>query len=145
MRLAKLCLKLCLLRLVAGLAQQCEHVFLIAFHARLVEGVYAQHIAGDGARLFKEIDEVAKVFFRQAFHLKDDVGHAAVGVGQNGALHGFAVHHAHILARQKVQAVKVGLVGLDVKVLRRGFDIHHGFEQNARAVLHILPHGVKVC
>jgi len=65
-------------------------------------------------------------------------------VGKDGALHGLAVDHAHILVRQEVQAVEVALQLVDEQILRRLFDIHDGLEHDAGAFLDELTHGVQV-
>ena len=59
---SQLCLQSSLLVLIARLAQQCEHILLIAFNARLVERIYAQQIAGNSAGLFEEVDQIAQLF-----------------------------------------------------------------------------------
>ena len=46
---------------VAGLIKQGKHVLLVCLHARLVEGVHAEDIAGDTAGTLKEITQLAKV------------------------------------------------------------------------------------
>ena len=45
--------------LVSGLAEQREHVLLIALNTRLVERVHAEEIAGDGAGLLEEVEQGA--------------------------------------------------------------------------------------
>ena len=62
---------------------------------------------------------VAYIISSQVVHLDQHLRHAAVGVGKDGALHGLAVDHAHILVRQEVQAVEVALQLFDEQILRR--------------------------
>ncbi len=45
--------------LVAGLAQQGEHVLFIGLHAGLVEGIDLQQIAGQAAHILEEVDQIA--------------------------------------------------------------------------------------
>ena len=46
--------------LIAGLAQQREHILLIGLNAGLVEGVYVQQIAGQAAGIFKKVNQPAE-------------------------------------------------------------------------------------
>ena len=46
--------------LVAGLAQQSEHVLLVRLHAGLVEGVHVQQVPGQAAGVLKEVDQPAQ-------------------------------------------------------------------------------------
>ena len=65
-------------------------------------------------------------------------------MGQDGALHGLAVDHAHVLAGQEVQAVEVALQLLDEEVLGGVLDVDDGLEHIAGALLDELAHGVQV-
>ena len=60
---AETSLELCLGALIAGLAEECEHVLLVAFHTGLVERIDTQNIAGNGASLLEEVDQVAEAEF----------------------------------------------------------------------------------
>ena len=65
-------------------------------------------------------------------------------MGQNSSLHRLAVHHAHILPGQEIQAVEVVCAFFNVQIALRLFDIHHRLEHDARAVLHELAHGMQI-
>ena len=45
--------------LVAGLAQQGEHVGFIGLHPGLIKGVYPGEIAGQATGILKEVDQLA--------------------------------------------------------------------------------------
>ena len=45
--------------LIARFAEQCEHIFLIALYARLVERIDAQKVSTDAAGKFEEIEELS--------------------------------------------------------------------------------------
>ena len=68
--------------LVAGLSQQGEHILLIRLHPRLVEGIHVQQVAGQAAGVLEEVDELTQ---REGIDLagaEDDVGDAALHMGQ---------------------------------------------------------------
>ena len=65
-------------------------------------------------------------------------------MGQNGALHGLFVDHAHVLVCQEVQAVQVLLIVLDEQVLRGLVDVNHGLEHHTGTFLYELAHGVQI-
>ena len=79
----------------------------------------------------EEVDHVADIVGAEVIHLEHDLGHAAVGVSQDGALHGLAVDHAHVLVGQEVQAVEVALQLVDEQILCRLLDIHDGLKHGA--------------
>ena len=134
-----------LLVLIAGLAQQGEHVLFIAFHPRLVEGVYPQQIAGNGAGFLEEVDDLAQGVLGKVRGVKEDVRHAPVAVGQNRALHCLLVDEGHGAAFQIVKAVHIGRVVAQGDLVLGLVNKHHGFKQLPAAVLDILAHGVQVC
>ena len=45
------------LLLISRLLKQGEHILLVSLNTRLVEWVYAEHIATDTARLLKEVEQ----------------------------------------------------------------------------------------
>ena len=65
-------------------------------------------------------------------------------MGEDGAFHGLAVDHAHVLVSQEVQAVEVALQLVDEEVLCGLLDIHDGLEHDAGTFLNELTHGVQV-
>ena len=69
---------------IARLVQQSEHVLLVGFHARLVEGIHTQDVAADAASLFEEVKQTADAFLVEGRDGEAQVGHATVHVGQLG-------------------------------------------------------------
>lgn len=53
--------------------------------AWLIEGIYAEQIAGDTAGLLEEVNEVAEVPFIRAVDLEHDIWRAAVNVREQRA------------------------------------------------------------
>ena len=96
--------------LIAGLAQQREHILLIGFNAGLVEGVYVQQIAGQAAGIFKKVNQPAESSGALALRLQDQVGDAALTVRQQSPLRSPVPDVIHGSPRQKVQAVPVLLI-----------------------------------
>ena len=88
---------------VAGFTEEGEHVFLVAFYTRLVEGVYAQQVTADAAGKLEEIEELTQIEFVYFRHMYHKVGNLAVCVCQYGAVHGALVHKIHGLSSQVVQ------------------------------------------
>ena len=133
-----------LLILIAGFTQKCEHIFLVRLNTGLVEGINTEHIAGDRASDFKEVEEVAERVCAAIGNLENDVGNAAVGVCDRSALIRHRVDVLKGLAGQEVQTVDVcGVIGnrhLCAGVLHRD----DGFELIAQTVLNILAERVKV-
>jgi len=66
--------------LVAGLAQETEHILLICFYAGLIEGIDAEDVTGNGTSLLEEVYHISEILFICAGHLKDDIGNTAVAV-----------------------------------------------------------------
>jgi len=65
-------------------------------------------------------------------------------VCQNGAFHGLAVDHAHVLVCKEVQAVKVALQRVDEQILCGLLHVHDSLEHDAGTFLNELTHGVQV-
>ena len=102
-----------LLRSIAGLTQQVEHILLIELDAGLVERVHAQHIGGDAARQLEEVEQLAERIGIDLVGLQHDVRHAAVDVGAERALEGLLLDKVERLALEVVQAVQILPVDLD--------------------------------
>ena len=130
--------------LVAGLAEEAEHVFLIRLHAGLVEGVDAGDIARHAAGILEEVDKRADGFLADFRQTDFRHRHAAGDVRGLGRLHGLFVDIAHFAAGKVVEPVEVllvkrhgnrrsGLVKEDDRLL-----------QHSSAFLHILPHRMKI-
>ena len=51
---------------VTRFVQQGEHVLFIGFHARLVEGIYAQEVTADTTSFLEEIDDFVPSSIRSA-------------------------------------------------------------------------------
>ena len=64
--------------LVARLRKEGEHVALIGFNSRLVEGVDAKNVAADTTGFLKEVDELSEVFFFKCGQMDEDVGYSSV-------------------------------------------------------------------
>ena len=103
--------------LIARLAKQGEHILLVGLHPRLIEGVHVQQIAGEAAGVLERSRSAAPRsagVLPEVIH--DQVGHAALRVGQQGALHGPVPDEVQGLARQEVQPVAVRLVRRDCQL-----------------------------
>ena len=100
----------CLTILVAGLAEEGKHIFLIRLHTGLVEGIHVQQIAGQAAGILKEVDEPAQLTGALTAHIHNDVGYAALTVGQERSLRGPVPDVVHRRTRKEVQPVAVRLV-----------------------------------
>ncbi len=46
---------------VAWFFEKSEHVFLVSFHAGLVEGIDVENISADAAGCFEEVDQLAEI------------------------------------------------------------------------------------
>ena len=110
----------------------------------MVKGIHAQQIPADAAGLFEEVDQVTKPVGIHGGNVHDQVGHTAVIVRQDGALHGLLVHEVHVLAFEIVQTVEIICRRNEFHGLFRGFHIQDGFEQIAHAILDVLSHGVQI-
>ena len=66
---------------IAGLAEQVEHIFLIEFHTGLVKRIHAEHIGGNAAGEFKEIEQLAQRIGINFIGLKHHDRNAAVNMG----------------------------------------------------------------
>ena len=95
--LAKLCLQLRFAILITRFAKQGKHVLFVAFHAGLVKRIDAQQITGNSACFPEEVNQVANIISIQRIYFNHADRHAAIIMGQNGALHGLAVYNAHVL------------------------------------------------
>ena len=115
----KLCFECSLHVLIAGLAEQREHVLLVAFDAGLIERIDAEHIAGNCTCLLEEVDQPAEGFLSGIIELKDDIRNAALGMCKDRAFQCAAVDDAHILAGQEVQAVRILCIRLKEQILLR--------------------------
>ena len=102
-----------LLLLVAGLAQQLEHVALIELHTGLIEGIHVQNIGGDTAAQLQEEEQFAHLPVVQLPTVHGDHGHAAVHMGSQSAQVSLLVHKVQGLALQVIQAVQILIVALD--------------------------------
>ena len=144
MKLTESCLESRLLILVAGLAEQGEHILLVAFDAGLVEGIDAEQIAGDRACLLKEVDQITEVVFIHLIDGENDIGNAAVVVRQYGTLKRLAVDEFHRLAGQEVQTVHILGIGTELDLSLYTVKKYNGLKEIASAVLNVLTHRVQV-
>ena len=95
-----------------------EHVLLVDFDAGLVEGVHLIEVAAHRARPHEVIHKLAKGRGGQTVKGDQDIGDASgLGVGLNGAHHGFLLDKVHGLAVEVIQAVEVVIVMGDVNVI----------------------------
>ena len=74
-----------LLSLVAGLAQQLEHILLVHLNTGLVEGVDAQHVCGNAAAQLQEVEHFAHLLIVQSAHVHGNYRHATVAVTLSGS------------------------------------------------------------
>ena len=112
--------------LIAFFAEQSEHILLVCLDAWLIEGIYAEQIAGDAAGLLEEVNEVAEVPFIRAVDLEHDIRRAAVNVREQRALICLGVDELNALARKVVQAVDIVLFLLDDALRARLAHPEHG-------------------
>ena len=116
--------------LVAGLAEEVEHVFLISLHTRLVEGIHAGDIAGHAAGILEEVDECANGLFADLGQADFRHWHAAGDMRGLGRLHGLFVDIAHLTASQIVESVQIFFI-------RRNGDRRSGLvEEDDRLLKH---------
>ena len=130
--------------LVAGLAEQREHILLVGLDTGLIEGIDAEQIAGQTAGELKEVNELAEGAGIALAGGDDEVGDAALDVGEERAVHRLTVDEVHGFALKEVQAVAVDVVVRDGELVGIGGEADDRFQQRALALLDILTHGVQV-
>ena len=113
---------------VAGLIKQGKHVLLVCLHARLVEGVYAEDVAGDTAGTLEEINQLAKVELVEYGQGNLHIGYSTVHMCEHGTELCHLVHLVYALAGKEVQSVKVCLVVGEVHLVVRCFYRDNGLE-----------------
>ena len=127
-----------LLILIAGLAEQSKHIFLIALDARLIKrDLTPQNVTSKLHRPFQRNRPYNRFVFVGTGQLEHQVRNPTVVVGENCALKGLAVDKGHGLSGEEVEPVAV--VGLFLFPHPFGtVNQNHGFENAADAVLNIL-------
>ena len=132
-----------------GLPSRANMFVLIGLHTGLVEGIDPQQIAGQAAGVLKEIDQLPRPVGRAlAGTVEQEVGHAAVHVGQDGAPP-WPVRPTKPqgLAREKVQARPRGrrVTGsCRTGALWERRSAPRSQTGQALALLDVLAHGVQV-
>ena len=92
---------------VTGFAQQLEHIALVKLHAGLVKGVHAQHISGNAAGQFEEVEHLAQFLVVQLAHIHSDNGNIAIHVSSQRTQECLLIDEVQSLALQIVQAVQI--------------------------------------
>ena len=91
---------------ITWFSKKMEHVLLVDFDSRLIEGVHPIEICGHRARLHKEVEEVTQVVAIHLLHFDDEVVVlAGDGVGFDGALKGLLLDFGEIFAGQEVETI----------------------------------------
>ena len=114
---AELSLESSLLILIARLAEESEHILLVALNAGLVEGVDTEHISAYGASLLEEVNHVAEALLSSVIKLENNVGNAALSMSEDSALICASVYNRHVLVCEEVKTVKVCSVVFKEEVL----------------------------
>ena len=99
----KSCFQCFFFAFVTRLAEQSKHVLLIAFNARLVERVHAEEIAGDGAGLLEEVDDLAEGILGEIGSGDHNVRHAAVVVCSTVPSNALRLIYAMLLPSRKLR------------------------------------------
>ena len=135
--------KLCAKLGITGLVEKSEHILLVCFNAGLVEGVYAKHIAGNCASLFKEVYEVTEIKCAAGGECNGEVRNVTVGVREDGTVVRLLVNEVDLLVSKEVEAVAVFCIEGNLEAVV-DVDVHNGFEHDSGAFLNELTDGVEV-
>ena len=130
--------------LITGLAEKRKHVLLVRFNAGLVEGVNAEHVAGNTASKLEEIEEVAEVVLTSLVHLDENVGHTAVYVSEKSSQHSGLLNGVEVNAREEVKTVDVVFIVGDLELYATVFNCDNGLEEVSVTLLNELTEGVEV-
>ena len=138
------CLKLGLSVLVSGFAEEREHIFLVCFNAGLVERIYSEQIAGNGASFLEEVYEIAEIICASGIKLEYDIRNAAVVVRKESSEHCGAVYIVQIHTCKEVQTVDVCGIVRDFDAVGCVLDIENSLKLIAQTVLDVLTEGVQI-
>ena len=102
---------------------------LVALNARLVEGIYSQHVAADAYCELEEIEQLTESVLILLRDIDHQVGHLTIRMGKNRAVHGTLVDKVHIFASQIVQTIKVSTGSLPMVMVALGSPQIHNSSQ----------------
>ena len=98
------------LHLVAGFAQQLEHIALVELYTGLVKGVHTQHIGGNTAAELEEVEQFAQLGIVQLANVHSHHGNATVYMRGQCTQISLLVHIIQRFTLHVVQAVQILVV-----------------------------------